>query len=92
MFSPYRYVIRNNNKTCCYPRIRYESFQPVLHDWCNKWGGNFDLKCISTTPIGAPIYIWPRAAIAPAPPLRVVRFSKLLIPKFKVWLECMQMV
>ena len=23
-------------------------------------------KCISTTPIGVPIYIWPRAAIPPA--------------------------
>ena len=30
-------------------------------------------KCISTTPIGAPIYIWPRAAVPPAPP---VWFSK----------------
>ena len=28
-------------------------------------------KCISTTPIGAPIYIWTRAAIPPAPPLCV---------------------
>ena len=26
-------------------------------------------KCISTTPIGAPIYILPRVAITPAPPL-----------------------
>ena len=26
-------------------------------------------KCISTTPIGAPIYIWPRAEIPPASPL-----------------------
>ena len=32
-------------------------------------GGNLACKCISTTPIGAPIYIWPRAAIPPAPPL-----------------------
>ena len=28
-------------------------------------GGNFARKFISTTPIGAPIYIWPRAAIPP---------------------------
>ena len=28
-------------------------------------GGNFARKCISTTRIGAPIYIWPRAAIPP---------------------------
>ena len=32
-------------------------------------GGNFARKCISTTPIGAPIYILPQAAIPPAPPL-----------------------
>ena len=32
-------------------------------------GGNFTRKCISTTPIGAPIYIWPRTGIPPAPPL-----------------------
>ena len=32
--------------------------------------GNFARKCISTTPIRASIYIWPRAAIPPAPPLR----------------------
>ena len=31
---------------------------------------NSSCKCISTTPIGAPIYIWPRAAIPPSgPPL-----------------------
>ena len=30
-------------------------------------------KCISTTPIGAPIYICPRAATPPVPPLFVVR-------------------
>ena len=28
-------------------------------------GGNFARKCISTIPIGAPIYIWPWAAIPP---------------------------
>ena len=32
-------------------------------------GSNFARKCISTIPIGAPIYIWPRAAIPPATPL-----------------------
>ena len=26
-------------------------------------GSNFSRKCISTTPLWAPIYIWPRAAI-----------------------------
>ena len=30
-------------------------------------GGNFARKCISTTPVGAPIYIWPRASIPPPP-------------------------
>ena len=33
-------------------------------------GGNFARQCISTTPIGAPIYIWPLAAIPPAPSLK----------------------
>ena len=32
-------------------------------------GGSFARKCISTTPIGEPIYIWPRPAMPPAPPL-----------------------
>ena len=32
-------------------------------------GLNFARKCIPTTPIRAPIYIWPQAAIPPAPPL-----------------------
>ena len=32
-------------------------------------GGNFAHKYISTTPIGAPIYICPRAAVPPSPPL-----------------------
>ena len=31
--------------------------------------GNLARICISITPIGAPIYIWLRVAIAPAPPL-----------------------
>ena len=34
-------------------------------------GSNFAHKCISTIPIGAPIYIWPRAALPPALPLRL---------------------
>ena len=34
-------------------------------------GSNFAFKCISTTLIGAPIYIWSRTAIPPAPPLFV---------------------
>ena len=32
--------------------------------------GKFTRICISTTPIGAPIYSWPLAAIPPAPPLK----------------------
>ena len=36
----------------------------------NRGGGKIELKCISTTPIGAPIYIWPRVAIPPVPPLQ----------------------
>ena len=28
--------------------------------------------CISTTSVGAPIYIWPRAAIPPVPPLYIL--------------------
>ena len=31
-----------------------EAIVPLLYR-----GGNFERKCISTTPIGAPIYIWP---------------------------------
>ena len=32
-------------------------------------------KCISTTPIRAPIYIWLQMAIPPAPPLNVLLYS-----------------
>ena len=38
-------------------------------------GRQFRPECISTTPIGAPIYIWPRAAVPPAPPLCSVEKS-----------------
>ena len=41
-------------------------------------GGNFARKCISITPIGAPIYIWPKAAIPPAPPLEII-LSKSMV-------------
>ena len=46
---------------------------PVTEQKWRGWGGGggrlgrplYRGKCISTTPIGAPIYIWPRAAIPP---------------------------
>ena len=34
-----------------------------------RGGWQFQAECISTIPIGAPIYIWPLAAIPPDPPL-----------------------
>ena len=47
-----------------------------LRGWCQwrgkgggRGGGNFARKCISTTPTGATIYIWPRAAITHTPAL-----------------------
>ena len=40
-------------------------------------GGNFARKCISTTPIGASIYICSPAAIPPGPPLLVYIFVQL---------------
>ena len=45
--------------------------------WHLYRGGNFSHKHMSTTPIGEPIYIyiWPRAAIPPAPPLCKTRFE-----------------
>ena len=46
-------------------------------------GGNFARKCISTTLMGAPIYIWPRAAIPPAPPLKTYEYLFCFNKKFK---------
>ena len=46
-------------------------FDQVLMQWRSKGLGAAisSYKCISTTPIGVPIYIWPRAAIPPALPV-----------------------
>ena len=56
----------NNSFKCCHKLSGGTKGGPGRHLYR---GGNFARKCISTTPIGASIYIWPRAAIPPAPPL-----------------------
>ena len=43
-------------------------------------GGNFARKSISTTLIGAHIYIGPRAAIPPAPPLFKLALTDVIRP------------
>ena len=63
--------------------------KPVAdHSVCVGWGGgrllyrggNFACRCISTTPIGAPIYIWPRQAIHPSPPVYETTLFHIVTP------------
>ena len=49
-------------------------------------GDNFARKCISTSTIGVPIYIWPQAAIPPAPPL-VEFLVKIVISSFSLLIK-----
>ena len=67
-------VIVPNATTVVYG-ILYGGMHPIMYvisDGAGGGGGGaftgasiLGCKCISTTPIGAPIYIWPRAAIPP---------------------------
>ena len=55
--------------------------------WRVKRPEIFSCKCISTTPIGALIYIWPWAAIPPVPPLFQCDGGQTKLINFTIYMQ-----